>query len=451
MQDDGAYPAVRHLGAIVDSSADAIVSKDLNGVIQSWNRAAETMFGFSAAEAIGRSIRMVIPADRQAEEDEVLRRIRKGETVTHFETFRQRKDGILFPVSLTVSPIRDAGGAIIGASKIARDITERVRTDEALAEARRHQSELHRKLLTLVTASGSLLGSPDSGEVLAAILNLAAEVVTADGYGVWRFDPHRGSWLVAAPRGISEDLAQQVLSAHAGQPIAAIPFTDPIIAEDVQVSPMLHNRRDALRQEGIKSMLALPLTLGGAATASLVFYFRTPRTFTDLEVESARALGNIAAGALRTSDLYEERRLREHQALFLARSASALASSLDYRETLKTLVQLAVPRIADWRAVDMVTNGVSERLAVAHPKPRGVARAEEFPRKYPPQLDDPAGLPAVLRSGESLLVPEVTGQMLTSGARDPEHAQALVGLGIKSVMIVPLRMRRAVIGAITFV
>jgi PAS domain S-box-containing protein len=115
----------RHLSAIVLSSDDTIVSKDLNGIIKSWNPAAERMFGFSAEEAIGRSIRMIIPSDRQAEEDEVLSRIRRGESVEHFETIRRRKDGSELTVSLTVSPIIGADGVVIGASKIARDITQR--------------------------------------------------------------------------------------------------------------------------------------------------------------------------------------------------------------------------------------------------------------------------------------------------------------------------------------
>ena len=117
--------AIRHLARVVESSDDAIVSKDLNSIITSWNRAAERMFGYTAAEAIGQSIRMIIPADRQAEEDMVLARIRAGEAITHFETIRQRKDGTLVPISLTVSPIHDDAGQVIGASKIARDITDR--------------------------------------------------------------------------------------------------------------------------------------------------------------------------------------------------------------------------------------------------------------------------------------------------------------------------------------
>src|SRR5262249_41124969 len=114
-----------HLARVIESSDDAIISKTLDGIITSWNRAAERMFGYSAAEAIGQSIRMLIPADRQSEEDMVLAQVRSGQPLTHFETVRQRKDGTLISISLTVSPIYDDAGQVVGASKIARDITER--------------------------------------------------------------------------------------------------------------------------------------------------------------------------------------------------------------------------------------------------------------------------------------------------------------------------------------
>jgi PAS domain S-box-containing protein len=117
------------LAAIVDSSEDAIVSKTLEGVITSWNQGAERLFGYTALEAIGRHITLIIPADRRAEEDDVLAKIRRGEALRSFETVRVRKDGRLIDISLTVSPVRDAAGTIIGASKIARDITERKRIE----------------------------------------------------------------------------------------------------------------------------------------------------------------------------------------------------------------------------------------------------------------------------------------------------------------------------------
>jgi PAS domain S-box-containing protein len=120
-----ALDPLAHLAAIVEGSDDAIVSKQLDGTILSWNRGAERIFGYSAAEAVGNGIRMIIPPDRWPEEDEVLRRVCRGEVVDHFETMRQHRDGSPVAISLTVSPIRDSTGRIVGASKIARDISLR--------------------------------------------------------------------------------------------------------------------------------------------------------------------------------------------------------------------------------------------------------------------------------------------------------------------------------------
>lgn len=129
------------LAAIVESSDDAIVSKDLNGIIQTWNQAAERMFGYTADEAIGKSITIVIPEDRLSEETEVLTRVRAGLSVEHFETVRRRKDGSLLDISLSVSPIRTHGGVVIGASKIARDISEQKRLRAMAEEASRLRDE----------------------------------------------------------------------------------------------------------------------------------------------------------------------------------------------------------------------------------------------------------------------------------------------------------------------
>jgi PAS domain S-box-containing protein len=120
------------LGAIVDSSDDAIISKNLNGVITSWNKSAERLFGYTAAEIIGQPVTILIPPDRSQEEPGILERLKRGERVDHFETLRRTKDGTLLDISLTISPVKDKQGNVVGASKIARDITERKRVAEAL-------------------------------------------------------------------------------------------------------------------------------------------------------------------------------------------------------------------------------------------------------------------------------------------------------------------------------
>jgi PAS domain S-box-containing protein len=154
------------LAAIVESSNDAIVGKDLNGIITSWNPAAERMFGYTAGEAIGQSIRLIIPEGHQHEEDTILDRIRRDESIQHFETIRCRKDGVCLPISVTVSPIRDPAGIIIGASKIARDISEQKRA-EALAQ------RAHREAEFVARAAEKLSGSLDYEARLKGLVELA--------------------------------------------------------------------------------------------------------------------------------------------------------------------------------------------------------------------------------------------------------------------------------------
>ena len=125
------------LAAVVQSSHDAIVAKNLDGIITDWNQSAERIFGYKPKEIIGKSILMLIPPDRHDEETEILRRIRRGELIEHYETVRRRKDGQLLGVSLTISPIRDFSGKIVGVSKIARDITRQKSTERRLAEQTR--------------------------------------------------------------------------------------------------------------------------------------------------------------------------------------------------------------------------------------------------------------------------------------------------------------------------
>ncbi|MGC2790446.1 MAG: PAS domain S-box protein, partial [Candidatus Sulfotelmatobacter sp.] len=166
------------LAAVVDSSDDAIISKSLDGMITSWNRGAEMVFGYPASEAVGQPMLMLIPPERADEESDILARIRRGESVEHFETVRVRKDGRKIDVSATISPVRDSSGAIVGASKIARDITARKQAEDRLAgqaeELSRQAEELQRSRLALETQTLMLQSVLDS---------MAEGLVAADEQG----------------------------------------------------------------------------------------------------------------------------------------------------------------------------------------------------------------------------------------------------------------------------
>jgi PAS domain S-box-containing protein len=168
------------LAAIVESSHDAIVSKSLNGVITSWNKGAERLFGYAAEEAVGQNITLIIPPERRDEERTIIEQLTRGERVDHFETVRMRKDGSLLDVSLTISPMKDASGRVVGASKLARDITDRKRAEEALRQA---QTDLaHASRLTTMGEFTASLAHEVKQPIAAAVTdaNTCVRWITRD-------------------------------------------------------------------------------------------------------------------------------------------------------------------------------------------------------------------------------------------------------------------------------
>ena len=300
------------MAAIVRSSDDAIISKDLNSIVTSWNPAAEQMFGYTAHEMIGHSIRTIIPADRQHEEDTVLARIREGLTVDHYETIRLHKSGAPVNISLTVSPIRNAAGVVIGASKIARDISERVRAQAITDRARRQGVFLAR----LTTAFSGTMEYADRLAVLAKLSVpdvadwCAVDTVRTNGQiehvTVNHIDPDKIA------------LARQVLERypdpHApASPAEVIRTRKPAIVSRI-TNQMLVDAAggDAewlrlVRGLGLISYVCLPLTAHGAAIGALTF--ATAESGRHYDEDAIRFLMDVAsrtALALDNARSYEQ-------------------------------------------------------------------------------------------------------------------------------------------------
>jgi PAS domain S-box-containing protein len=157
--------AALRLAAIIESSDDAIVSKDLDGIITSWNRGAERIFGYLSEEIIGKPITILIPPDHQKEEEAIMERVRRGQRVEHYETVRQRKHGGLIDLSLTISPVRNAQGKVIGASKIARNITEKKRSEAQIVNLAREAEHRTKNILATVLATVRLSHSDTSDDL----------------------------------------------------------------------------------------------------------------------------------------------------------------------------------------------------------------------------------------------------------------------------------------------
>jgi PAS domain S-box-containing protein len=320
-----AEEASMRLAAIVRSSEEAIVGKDLDGTITAWNPAAERLFGFTAQEAIGRSIRMIVPPDRQGEEDDVLRRLRRGETIEHLETVRLRKDGTPINIALTVSPIRDADGRIIGASKIARDIGERLHAEVertrllAAEQAARGRAEAAERRATLLSESSAALNaSLDSATTLRTvsrlviprfadwcIIDLVTRENTLERVAVSTGEPDTESLSAElqryAPEWTSSQPAAEVLRSRTTIVI-------PEVTEDTLGSTARDERHLAvMRKLRPRSAIAVPMVTRQRVVGAITLVRTTPgQPYEAADVAMAEELARRAALAVDNATLFSE-------------------------------------------------------------------------------------------------------------------------------------------------
>jgi PAS domain S-box-containing protein len=277
--------ARRQLASIVESSDDAIISKDLNGVIVSWNPGAERLFGYSAEEVVGKPITIIIPAELQHEEPKILARLRRGERIEHFETVRCCKDGRVVDISLTISPMRDANGVVLGASKIARDITARKRAATVLAKRAEEQAALYRFTDRLYRAT-SLADIYEAAldAIVAALHCSRASILRCDDGGVMRF---------AAWRGLSDRYRKAVEGHSPWRPSETNP--EPVCFGDVAGAELGPPVAAAVKSEGIGALAFIPLMAQGRLIGKFMTYYDAPREFsgedTALALTLARQLG----------------------------------------------------------------------------------------------------------------------------------------------------------------
>jgi PAS domain S-box-containing protein len=334
----GAQPAdrvARRLAAIVESSDDAIVSKDLNGIVTSWNDAAERIFGYTSAEMIGTSIRVLIPEDRQQEEDETLARIRRGDKVDHFETLRHHKSGRVVPISLTVSPIHNHQGQVVGASKIARDITLLKEAESERLRLVREHAMVTERLNTVgaVVASGL-----DRETIVQAVTDAGTELTTA-AFGAFFYnvssiegDAYTLYMISGAPR---EAFANFPMPRNTEVFEPTFRGTAVVRSDDITTDPRYgHNAPFHGMPPGhlpVRSYLAVPVQArSGEVLGGLFFGHPDVGRFSDRHERLATGVASWASVALQNAALYisvqEANQVKDH---FLATLSHELRTPLN--------------------------------------------------------------------------------------------------------------------------
>ncbi|WP_333862876.1 PAS domain S-box protein [Sphingobacterium sp.] len=275
------------LAAIVNTSDDAIVSKNLQGIITSWNHAASIMFGYTEAEALDKHISLIIPPERLQEEELIINKIKNSERIAHFETMRLRKDGKQISVSLSISPIIDETGKIIGASKIARDISRQKEFDEKL---QRYTSHVE----TLNTMSKLVSESLEINEILQRVIDASSKIIGA-GFGIFSYQ--------------SRDSTQehQLQFAYAGQIEDFEKSFRTTVADDFLNSLDLDLKDLAGGGMNIESFLSIPvISKSGDVVGQLVFGHKDENRFNEDHEKLLVGIATLANTALENATLYEE-------------------------------------------------------------------------------------------------------------------------------------------------
>jgi len=270
----------QQIAAIVESSDDAIISTDLAGKLTSWNAGAERLLGYTADEAIGQGVELIYPEGHKEDALLVLERIRRGERIDHYETIRRRRDGTLIDISLTVSPVRDLDGNIIGASKIARDITDRRRVEEEILQHSREQAALYR----LTDALFHLAPMP---EVFDASIDAISQALGCDRAAVGLFDT-AGALGFVAKRGLSEAGLAAVAAHCPWRP--ADSNAAPVVVPDLDAAPGFEGMTAALHAESVRALALVPIATSAGVEGGLLISYSRARPFTQHEIDVALSI-----------------------------------------------------------------------------------------------------------------------------------------------------------------
>jgi len=335
------------LAAIVESSDDAIVSKTLEGQILSWNAGAARLFGYTPEEAIGRSILMIIPPERHHEEHDILARLRIGERIDHYETVRVAKDGHRIDISLTVSPVRDSRGKIVGASKVARDISARKAGEQQVFGLQRELVAQLDDLRQLHEMSLRLSKTLELKPILEETLRTAVAVEGTDLGLVSLCEPDHDQFEVGASLGFSAEFLAEVDDIPPAGTARGITFQERrrVVVEDLETDPQFSQFAEVARRAGIRAVHSTPLiTRVGKLVGVLSTYFREPHRPADREIQFIDLCASQAANFIENARLYAQvREADRRKDEFLATLAHELRNPLAPVRNAVHLLHLQAP------------------------------------------------------------------------------------------------------------
>ena len=326
----------QRLAAIVESSDDAIISIDLDGIIATWNDGAQKVLGYAADEVIGKPVTILIPPDREGEEVGILARIKRGEPTEHYKTRRRRRDGAVIDISLTVSPIKDGAGKIIGASKIARDITEHELALKSVARRMNEQAALYQ-------FTDRLFRARSHQDIYEAALDAILQGLGCERASILRFDDS-GIMKFVAWRGLS-DRYRQAVEGHS-------PWTreskDPqaICVGDIDTAELDSSLKTTVKGEGIGALAFIPLAAQGNLIGKFMTYYATSHAFTEGELDLAVTIARQLGFALERAQAEDSRRhAEEAKELLLAESRHRIKNTLATVQAIAGQTLRHIPKV----------------------------------------------------------------------------------------------------------
>jgi PAS domain S-box-containing protein len=440
-----AEESVQRLAAIIENSDDAIIAVKPGGEVIAWNPGAERLYGYTAEEAIGRHISLTVPEQYKAESADLIRRVDRGEAVLNHQTQRLRRDGTLIDVSLTLSPLRDADGTLVGTAGIVRDITEQKRAERRAAfiadavqilDGSLKLDVVVRNLARLVVprlADWCAIHVPDPDE---SIRLLAVRHSTAEREQLaWELDRR-----YPTPPDEEEGIPKVLKT---GEPRLIREVTDELLRAGAQDEQHLRMVKDL----GLRSAMVVPLRARGE-TFGTVTFCSAERLFDDDDLSFATELARRAALSIDNARLYEDLEARRRELEFLASASAELDASLDLDLTLQRVADLTVPYLADGCMVDLLDEHhhirrVASATSVAELKP-----VLERLRSHDLDLEGPHPIAVALRTGRTQTVDDVTDAEREVWSADAAYLEDIRAWPARSAVVAPMRARGRTLGTI---